>query len=246
MQRRSRSKDNTHETVWLAAEYHFPSIYSCCIPMSSMSHAVIMPAPGPATIRLALIRTGIELLGQATVRDELFPTIRSAPVKVRPPERVAISSHHLRAHKWDAGSAGKGESIQESIIVREMAHAMGSMTVYIEVPLQEEAHFLPLLQAVGYWGQTHSFTCCIGIAHTAPEPGMCAVPLSSLGNSRPLRPFFSCLVSEFRNYQLRWNDIVPVFQTGGVQPLRLDIYVWPMILHARQGGNTLLVRHSLL
>ena len=49
--------------VWIAADYHFPSTYSCLIPMSSMNSASVMPAPGPATIRLALLRTGIERFG---------------------------------------------------------------------------------------------------------------------------------------------------------------------------------------
>jgi hypothetical protein len=73
--------------IWLAADYHFPSTYSCRIPMSSMSSARVAPAPGPATVRLALIRRGIELFGIEGVRDELFPTIRALSVRVRPPER---------------------------------------------------------------------------------------------------------------------------------------------------------------
>jgi len=47
--------------VWIAADYHFPSTYSCRIPMSSANCASVMPAQGPATVRLALIRVGIEL-----------------------------------------------------------------------------------------------------------------------------------------------------------------------------------------
>jgi hypothetical protein len=71
--------------TWLAAEYHLPSLYSCRVPMSSMNSALALPAPGPATVRLALIRTGIEVFGLEYVRDELFPQIRAMGIRIHPP-----------------------------------------------------------------------------------------------------------------------------------------------------------------
>jgi hypothetical protein len=139
--------------VWIAADYHFPSTYSCRIPMSSMNSAAVMPAPGPATVRLALLRTGIELFGRDRVRDELFPILRSAVVRIRPPERVAISQQRIRGYKWSEDRQ-KRETIQESIIVREMAHASGPMTVFVQVPLESEQRMRPLLHSIGYWGQS--------------------------------------------------------------------------------------------
>jgi hypothetical protein len=94
-----------------------------------------MPAPGPATVRLALLRTGIELFGRDRVRDDLFPILRSAVVRIRPPERVAISQQKIRGYKWSEDRQ-KRETIQESIIVREMAHARGPMTVFLQVRSQ--------------------------------------------------------------------------------------------------------------
>ena len=84
---------------WLAAEYNFPATYSCRLPFSSPNSALISPAPGPATVRLALIRVGIEIFGKDVVRGLLFPTIRAASVCIRPPERVAISGQVLKAYK---------------------------------------------------------------------------------------------------------------------------------------------------
>jgi type IV secretory pathway protease TraF len=106
--------------VWVAADYHFPSTYSCRILMSSMSSAPVMPAPGPATVRLALIKAGIECFGLDAVRDEFFPILRSAPVLVRPPRRVAISQHLLRGYKWNEEKANR-RIIQESLIVGQNA-----------------------------------------------------------------------------------------------------------------------------
>jgi hypothetical protein len=223
--------------IWLAADYHFPSTYSCRIPMSSMSSAQVAPAPGPATVRLALIRRGIELFGIESVRDELFPTIRSLSVRVQPPKRVAISVHRLRAHKWERGKGERGKQFQESVIVREMAHAQGAMTVYLEIPSRQEEAYRALLRAIGY---------CVAVREAAPEQGMCAMHLSALGSSRPLRPFFSCLLTEFRTRSLEWHEVVPASDSSNPQALQLDIYVWPMLIEYRSGEGKLLVRHALL
>src|SRR5262249_28348103 len=100
--------------------------------MSSANCASGMPAPGPATVRLVLVRVGIGLFGLKIVRQELFPVLRAATVRIRPPERVAISQQQVRGYKWSEAKH-KRETIQESILVREMAHAAGSMTVFLQI-----------------------------------------------------------------------------------------------------------------
>jgi hypothetical protein len=122
--------------------------------MSSANSALISPAPGPATVHLALIRASIELFGRDVVRDSLFPWIRVARVLIRPPERVAISGQMLRAYK--AGEDKGRVAIGESVIYREMAHAEGAMTVYLEIPLEERDTWEILLRNIGYWGQACS------------------------------------------------------------------------------------------
>ena len=231
--------------VWIAADYHFPSTYSCRIPMSSMNSALVMPAPGPATVRLALIKAGIECFGLEVVRDELFPILRSVALRVRPPERVAISQQVLRAYKWSDGRS-VGKTIQESIIIREMAHASGLMTVFLQVPLDVEQRMRVMLQAVGYWGQTSSLASCMGVTRIPPVAGECATPLRLLDGTLPLQPYFSCLATEFRSDQLSWYDIVPDDKKQRTEALRLDIYVWPMITDYRHGAQKLLVRSSMV
>ncbi len=231
--------------VWMAADYHFPSTYSCRIPMSSANCASVMPAPGPATVRLALIRVGIELFGFESVRKELFPVLRAATVRIRPPERVAISQQQVRGYKWSE-ARHKREPIQESIIVREMAHAAGSMTVFLQIPQDAEHRMHCLLQAVPYWGQSSSLTSCLGVRSAAPLLAECALPLDLLDDTAPVRPYFTCPVTEFRSNRLSWEDIVP----GGKMPtssaLRCDIYVWPMVTEYRHGTQKLLVHAPLL
>ncbi len=227
--------------MWIAADYHFPSTYSCRIPMSSANCASVMPTPGPATVRLALLRVGIELFGLAIVREELFPHLRAATVRIRPPERVAISQQLIRGYKWSE-ARHKGGPIQESIIVREMAHAAGSMTVFLQIPQDAEHRMRRLLQAVPYWGQSSSLTSCLGVRSVPPPLEECALPLDLLDDTAPVRPYFSCPVTEFRSNQLSWEDIVPGGKMPKTSALRCDIYIWPMVTEYRHGTQKLLVR----
>ena len=231
--------------VWMAADYHFPSTYSCRIPMSSANCASVMPAPGPATVRLALLRVGIELFGLKMVREELFPLLRAATVRISPPERVAISQQQIRGYKWSEARY-KREAIGASLIVREMAHARGPMTVFLQVPQDAGHRMHRLLQAVPYWGQSSSLTSCLGVRSTAPLLQECALPLDLLDETAPLRPYFTCPVTVFRSNQLSWEDIVPGGKMPKTSALRCDISVWPMVTQYRHGTQKLLVRAPLL
>ncbi len=232
-------------TEWLAAAYHFPSTYSCRVPMSSMNSALAMPAPGPATVRLALIRKGVELFGLKTTREEVFPSVRAASILISPPERVTISQQLLRSQKWEVDKQRKRERIQESLMLREVAHAQGCMTVFLHVRSAEEHQYQALLRAIGYWGQTDSLTSCLSVTRVEPDKAVCAVPLRTLGSNRPVQPFFSCLVTEFRDAHLRWEEVVPSQKRAPAQALRLDVFVWPMVVVKHLGGGKLLVRSSL-
>ncbi len=232
--------------LWLAADYHFPSTYSCRIPMSSAGSAMITPAPGPSTVRLALIHSGIELFGLKTTQHDLFPVIRSAPIQIQPPEKVAISLHRLRAHKWEKGKVGKQDRFQVSVILREMAHATEPCTVFIEVPSIEEERFRRLLQAIGYWGKTDSLTYCMSITQHPPDTAICVVPLRTLQSGQPVGHFFACLLTEFRDQQVTWEEIVPTLVGSQHLAFHLDVYVWPMLVEHKPGGSKLLTRHPFL
>jgi hypothetical protein len=204
-----------------------------------------MPAPGPATVRLALIKAGIECFGLEVVRDQIFPVLSSIAIHIRPPERVAISQQVLRAYKWNVDKHGQ-TVIQESIIAREMAHASGSMTIFLQVPEIFEQMVHVMLHMVGYWGQTNSLTTCLSVTRSSPIPAECVTPLSLLDEGVALRPYFSCLATEFRSEQLSWYDILPGEDTQRSEALRLGIYVWPMVLNYRHGTNKLLVHTPLV
>jgi len=156
---------------------------------------------------------------------------------------VALSEQVLRAYKADAeqGSVCFGESV----IYRQIAHAEGSMTVYVELPLEERETWKTLLRSVGYWGQASSFATCLDVSERAPLKNECAQPLQALGEQSLVRPFFSCVLSEFRDARVTWQEVVP-FDGSHTRmarhPLKLEVYVWPLQLVKQNGRNTLLIR----
>lgn len=202
--------------------------------MSSANSAPVSPAPGPATVRLALIRTSIEVFGLEATRESLFPTVCSMPLRIRPPERVAITPHVLRAYKMEEESWGT--QILEAPISREMAHADGPLTIYLQVPEPEVEMWKEILQAVGYWGQASSVTWCTQLEEQAPILQECILPLHDWASSGPLGSFFSCILSEFRTPSLTWQDLLPLRETPlAKNVLRLDIYIWPLVLREQYG-----------
>lgn len=229
-------------TVWLAADFHMASTYSCRIPVSSQHSALAMPAPGPATVRLAMIRTAIELFGVEATRQTLFPMIRSAPVLIRPPDRVAISTQLLQAYKVSKSSS----HLKTSLAYREMCHAQGAVTIYLAVPINYEDAFREILQAIGYWGQANSLTFCTGVYSEAPNLSECARPLRLIEGAPPLGQFFACIVSEFRSEPVGWDEIMQDTAAHKLKPLELELYVWPMLIIEQRRQHKLLRRCSLI
>jgi len=228
------------QTVWLAAHYHFPATYSCRVPLSSISSAQASPGPGPATVRLALIKAGCELFGSQYVQQVLFPALRAAPVRVRPPERVAFSQQIQRIYK--GRSSRQTIQMVESVGFREVAQAQGLLTVYMRIPVETTNDFRESLKVIGYWGQTDSFATCIAVEEAAPAEEECVLPLRTLPWRASLGAFFSYILTEFRHPNLSWGEVIPGEQAGENDPFWRELYVWPMLLAKRRAGNKLLVR----
>ncbi|MDP9310607.1 MAG: hypothetical protein M3R24_06915 [Chloroflexota bacterium] len=211
-----------------------------------MSSALAMPAPGPATVRLALIRSGIELFGLGYTRGILFPIIRDISICIRPPERLTLSNQLLRAYKGQAGGAKSFDSLEESLVYREVAHAEGVLTVYLRVNLDREAAFRDLLNGIGYWGTASSFASCTGIVRASPNLAECAQPLSSISQHVRVDRLFACLVSEFIAAPVRWDDVMPERQSGRTQVLQLQVYIWPLAVKPQCGAGRVLERCVLI
>ncbi len=232
----------TRRLQWLAARYHFPGVYSIRAPMSSVSSAQSLPAPGPATVRLALIRVGIELFGVAYTQSTLFPTIRAMPVQIAPPDRIAFTGHHLRAYK---GSGNKnGVHLVESITWREFAQTNDDLVIFIQIPQRQTEQFAGLLRGVGYWGQQSSFAMCRAVETETPVAGSYGVPLTAVDATQAVQQSVTSLVAEFKTPRLPWEAIQPQLHNKA-DFLEIQIYVWPLIVGEQRSGRIVLSVHSL-
>jgi len=62
----------------------------------------------------------------------------------------------------------------------------------------------------------------------------------------PLEPFFSSILSEFREGALSWDQVMPVVGAQKVETLTLDMYVWPLVISEQHGRGKLLVRRAFV
>lgn len=234
--------------VWLAADYRFSALYSCRVPLSSDFSALALPAPGPATVRLALIRAGIELFGLAKVRDELFSTIQEMNVVIRPPDCIGISSQIVRGYKTTDGHAPEKNHIRESVIVREYCHAKGALRIFINIPVTAEWLYRELLEAIGYWGQANSLTYCTEVAYRNPRAGegvisLASIPATNLGGTS--RQYLTTVLSEFRDTAIEWAEILPVVNSKQSEILATALYIWPLEVIEQQSTHKTLRYRSL-
>ncbi len=157
---------NATALSWLAAEYHLPATYSCRLLFSSSNSALVSPAPGPATVRLALIRTGLEIFGRDVVRDSLFPV--HPPARGRGAFRAGVASLQ--------GGYGQGARFlwQVGSLLADGPRPGNDDGICGTPPRQERETWETLLRSVGYWGQANSFATCLEVSERAPLKNECA------------------------------------------------------------------------
>lgn len=226
--------------VWLSAEYALPVLYSCRAPGSGINTALALPAPGPATVRLALIKVGIELFGLEFTQERLFPEIRDARVAIRPPERIAISFHNIHIYKPASKS---GQPPDETIAIREFAQTSGTLTIYMRVNMQAAELMTQILSGIGYWGQTNSFATCLKVRRASPIDGEVAVTADQCRTTHPLR--YLCFVTEFRDHSVEWAEVMSEHGPFPGNFLRQQVFVWPLVIRKQRGGGRLLDRERL-
>ena len=204
--------------VWLSAHYHMPILYSCRSPVSSPLAALALPTPGPATVQLAMIRTGIELFGLEYVRDSLFGQILGCQPVIRPPEKIALSTHTLKRDKGNEYGIG----------YRQMAHATGNMVISVQVGANAANDAMTLLRGIGYWGQSDSFAYCIDVSRQPPELSACIRPVRDGESTASHARYFTGYVTELARTSLNWDNIVGESEhSRGAICQRL--YIWPLV-----------------
>ncbi len=234
--------DYSEQGNWLAAQYIMPFTYSLRIPLTSISSAKTQPAPGPATIRLALIKASIEFYGIEFTRTDVFPIIRAAKIIIRPPENIGISTELFHIYKHQG--QGKNHELVESIAYREHANAIDNLTIYIKLIDSSPELIEPLFMGIRYWGQLNSMACCVKISEDQPRLEECAVPLTGLVTKIPPGPFYRSYVTEFRDQNITWKEIMPEKrQNRG--PFKLVLIIWPLTINQRDIHGFRLIRRLI-
>jgi len=106
-----------------------------------------MALPGPVTVRLALIRTALELYDKDYKGRSLFPMIARSEILISSPDRIGVSGQMLKMLKYDEK---KGKCV-ESIGYREHCHTDGILKVYIRSSSSYKSRLVKLLELVRYW-----------------------------------------------------------------------------------------------
>jgi hypothetical protein len=224
--------------IWLTADYRFVAVFSYRMPMSSITAARVLPTPGPATVRLALVRTGFELFGEEMTRQVLFPTIRAMAVRIQPPEQVAFSWQTIRGYK--ATSKRDAVILNEAPTEREMAHTADVLRIAINVPPHQEELFRAALAEIGFWGQASGLAWCTQVVQEVPEPARCIVPLRLVQRTRQIGTLFTGLATEFRDDTVRWEEVMPELIEKQSQAIKPEVYVWPLrVIEQRSTGMIL-------
>jgi hypothetical protein len=192
--------------------------------MSSPFCGEALPAPGPATVQLALIRSAIELYGLPVSRDRLFPHIVACKPLIQPPDVVSITSQLQRVYKADDSSR-----LIEGIGYREYCHCEGCIRVFLCLPSALAEEFTALFHMIGYWGRSDSLAFCIGVDRVQPELGQFAKRLNELPEKARVQNYFSAYANELVSPDLPWTDIVLSDSTAAKSPVRPHLYVWPLV-----------------
>jgi hypothetical protein len=229
--------------IWLTADYRFGAVFSYRVPVSGITTARVLPTPGPATVRLALVRTGFEFFGEQVTRAVLFPAIRTMAVRIQPPERVALTQQTLRGFKATKKQAEV--TLNEAPIQREMAHATGALCIAVNIPPTQENMFRELLAGIGYWGQASGLAWCTRITNEAPDAALCIRPIRLIHGTQQVATLFSDQATEFRNDTIAWEEVIPALSTQPSRAIKPEAYVWPLRVCEQHSSGRILERCSI-
>lgn len=182
---------------WIKAVYRFAGFFSYRVPGFSSQYALSSPIPGPSTIKLGLISTGIEQKADPTYGELLFSVLKYARIRIVPPERLSICNFLLKRLKK---SREDDKPLQTTFGTRGYVHYGGPLTIYIEVEtgaeqVREVAGRLP------YLGTSDSILACsesffeeppdsalgFTLNLNAPKPGDWLIMAKDINNDSDVR-----------------------------------------------------------
>jgi CRISPR-associated Cas5-like protein len=192
---------------WIRADYEFGSLFSYRIPdYPSPSYALSSPLPGPSTIKLAIVATAIETSGKIDFGEEVFETVKNAWIKIKSPQKIALSNLLIKRLKQrdpskqktniigDCEECGKknvklwlieGKNIckecatvlESTFGIRGYVHFQEPLTIYLYVDNKDVIK--ELLQKIRQFGTSDSLVYCKNVAEEEPSAN-CIEPVGTL------------------------------------------------------------------
>lgn len=211
------------DLVWLAADFAFPVTYSIRAPGSSLSSAMALPAPGPGTVRLTLIRAGFEISEELYISKTIFPILANSEIMISCPRQIGVSRQVLKIYKYSK----QRDKLVESISYREYCHTDGIMTVYIKTPNSFISTLTKLFKLIGCWGKVESLTTCALIEEREPKLNECIQLIENL-HSYNLRDYFSCFLSDLKK-GVTWKKVIE----NRNDSITLSLFAWPLTICER-------------
>jgi len=219
-------------SVWLRADYEFPSTFSYRMPDASAQFAIGLPIPSPATVKLALVDTAIRWSGDINEGRRIFEIIKTAKVCVIPPSRIVRFRALIRRLKPPHSSKGPGAPTVESVGVRDYFLLDEPLSVFVEVPQSIAGEIAWLLQRVRRFGTSDSICWCKEVREEAPDISRCPQRFGGLSHAQ-------------EGLVVRLSDLTQASQFEGFNPfggnvreakLEKEVYVLP--LRVLRSGET--------
>jgi len=152
---------------WVKAVYRFAGFFSYRVPDFSSQFALTSPIPGPSTVKLGLISTGIERKGDPSYGEVLFNLLKTAKIRILPPERLSICNFlQKRLKKWTPKTKEQKEIAHEhppltkTFGTRGYVHYGGPLTIYVGVEDGAE-EIRKVAERMYYLGTSDSVMSCV-------------------------------------------------------------------------------------
>jgi CRISPR-associated Cas5-like protein len=248
---------------WIRADYEFGSLFSYRIPdYPSPSYALSSPLPGPSTIKLAIVATAIETSGNIDFGAEVFETVKNAEIKIKAPQKIALSNLLIKRLKQrdpskqktdiigDCEECGKKNVklwlIERKNICKECAtvlvstfgirgyvHFSGPLTIYLKAEFKNGIK--ELLQKIRRFGTSDSLVYCKTVIDEEP-PANCIEPVGTLEKAQ--RNVLLVPVKDLNpDKEIKFDDVNPYVKSSRGKDVFVKKFYLIPLSRQTQGKN---------
>lgn len=224
--------------AWIWAELDFASLYSYRMPNLSPGYALTSLVPSPAALRLALVDAAIKSTGSVAYGEQVFEIVKSLPLEIEPPEKVAVLKFFIKRLK---PSKLPKKGFEKSFGVREYCHFLGPVKIYLKTT-EKKNEIVRLFTLLRRLGTTDSIAMGAAkiedkepsLSFTYKETTMLKPELSNLAR-RPVST-----LNEI-NPDAQFCQVNPYAKEKKRNPFIQKIFVLPLV-EERRGENWVLYR----